>query len=282
LSYISKVVLRDRKFHSGFELNWEARILFSFVEIRPMAEQHGSLMQASAKRSGGEVRAAIYLRASDKPDGRNQTSEAENQSVRLHEFATALGWTIVAEFTDRNSAGAKADRTQFEGMMAAAWRRDFDVVLVWSLDPFSGEGIYKTLQRLNTLSGYGVAFRSLNEPFIDTTSESGDLLRSVFAFFAAYERKHLGDRVRAGHDRVRAQGKHVGRLRTTTDGKLLAEVRRLRTEGHSMRQIMDILDLERDKMQRLASNKELREKTRSVLKVAIAQVKTSTRPGPLE
>ena len=38
---------------------------------------------------------------------------------------------------------------------------------------------------------------------------------------------------------------------------------------------MDILDLGRDKMQRLASNKELREKTRNVLNVTIAQVKAS-------
>jgi len=232
-------------------------------------------MLASAKGRRREVRAAVYLRACDKSDGRNQTPESENQSVRLHEFAIARGWTIVAEFTDRSATDAKADRTQFEEMMAAACRQDFDVVLVWSLDPFSGEGIYKTLQHLNTLSGYGVGFRSLNEPFIDTTSESGDLLRSIFAFFVAFERKHLGDRVRAGHDRVRAQGKHVGRLRATRDTKLLAEVRRLRNEGHSMRQIADILDLGRDKVQRLASDKELREKTRNVLNVTIAQVKGS-------
>jgi DNA invertase Pin-like site-specific DNA recombinase len=240
-----------------------------------MAEQHDPLMPTSAKRTGSEVRAAIYLRVRKKSDDCNLMPESDNQSVRLREFATAIGWTIVAEYIDRSAAGTKADRRQFNEMMAAACRRDFDIVLVWSLDPFSGEGIYKTLQHLNTLSGYGVAFRSLNEPFIDTTGETSDLLKSVFAFFAAFELKHLGDRVRAGHDRVRAQGKHVGRLRTTTDDKLLAEVRRLRAEGHSMQQIMDILDLGRDKMQRLASNKELREKTRNVLNVTIAQVKAS-------
>ena len=118
-----------------------------------MAEQHGPLMQASAKRSGSEVRAAIYLRASDKPDGGNQTNEVENQSVRLHEFATALGWTIVAEFTDRNTEGAKADRRQFEGMMAAAWRRDFDVVLVWSLDRLSVPFLKRAIHRYHKRVG---------------------------------------------------------------------------------------------------------------------------------
>ena len=42
-----------------------------------------------------------------------------------------------------------------------------------------------------------------------------------------------------------------------------------------MRQIMDILDLGCDKMQRLANNQDLREKTRNVLKHTIAQVKAS-------
>lgn len=48
-----------------------------------------------SERTGREVRAAIYLRAGNKPDGRNQTPESENQSACLHEFAIAIGWTIV-------------------------------------------------------------------------------------------------------------------------------------------------------------------------------------------
>jgi DNA invertase Pin-like site-specific DNA recombinase len=61
--------------------------------------------------------------------------------------------------------------------MSAASKREFDVVLVWSLDRFSGEGICKTLQHLNALGASGVDFRSFSEPFIDTTSASGDLLK---------------------------------------------------------------------------------------------------------
>jgi hypothetical protein len=56
----------------------------------------------SAKRNGGEVRVALYPREGYKPDGYDQTPDDQNYSLRLHEFATAIGCTIGAEFTDRD------------------------------------------------------------------------------------------------------------------------------------------------------------------------------------
>jgi DNA invertase Pin-like site-specific DNA recombinase len=44
-------------------------------------------------------------------------------------------------------------------MFAAASRREFDVVIFWSLDRFSREGTVETLQHLQRLTSYGVAWR---------------------------------------------------------------------------------------------------------------------------
>jgi DNA invertase Pin-like site-specific DNA recombinase len=210
-------------------------------------------------------RAALYLWA-----GHDHLPEPGNQSARLREFAASMGWTIVAEFTDVGP-DAKSGHPQFQAMMAAASKRGLDVVLVWSLDRFSDAGIYKTFQYLNTLARYGIGFRSFCEPFIDTTGESGDLLRSIFAFFAAFERQQLSARVRAGHDRVRAQGKRVGRPRATPDTKLLAKIRGLHEEDHSMRHIA----IDREKLQRLMSDPEFSNKARNVLSAAIAEAEKS-------
>lgn len=230
------------------------------------------------KRTGVEMTAALYLRVGtprNKPDVNDQTPE--NQSLRLRKFATAVGWTVTAEFADSES-GLEADRTQFQAMMTAASKREFDVVLVWSLDRFSGEGLCKTLRHINTLVDYGVDFRSFREPFIDTTSEFGDLVRSILAFFTAFERKHLSERIRAGHDRIRAQGKAIGRPRTMHDIKLLAKAPALRPDRHSIRHIVDP-DLRHDKMQRLTSAKQVREKRRNVLNTAIDQAKGIEEPS---
>jgi DNA invertase Pin-like site-specific DNA recombinase len=224
--------------------------------------------------TGCKARTALYFGACSRPAGADQTPEPENQYVRLREFAAAMGWTIVAEFTD-NEAAAMPGRTQFQTMMAAASKREFDVILVWSLRHFGDVGIYKTLQHLNTLARYDVGFRSFREPFIDTTGESGDLLRSLFSFFAAFERQQIGERVRAGHGRVRAQGKHIGRPRATPDTNLLAKIRALHAAGHSIREIAKILDIGRNRVKRIAAEKELREQTRNVLKIAIGEAQAS-------
>jgi hypothetical protein len=82
------------------------------------------------------------------------------------------------------------------------------------------------------------------------TTENRNLVRIPgLAFFTAFERKHLSERVRAGHDRGRAQGKHIGRPRTTPDFKSLAKVRRFLPD-----RIVD-LDLGHGKEQRFTSAK---------------------------
>ena len=72
---------------------------------------------------------------------------AENHAVVLH----SKGWIICREFADQAS-GKRSDREQFQAMFVGASRREFDLVLFWSLDRFSREGVYETLQHLQRLT----------------------------------------------------------------------------------------------------------------------------------
>jgi putative DNA-invertase from lambdoid prophage Rac len=58
-----------------------------------------------------------------------------------------------------------------------------------------------------------VAFVSLNEG-IDATTAAGRLQMAVLAAIAAFERDCIVERVKAGLQRARSQGKRLGRLRT--------------------------------------------------------------------
>ena len=64
----------------------------------------------------------------------------ENQILALTEFAAKQARGIVAQFVDTVTGSGKKSRTQFEKMMQAASRREFDLVLFWKLDRFSREG----------------------------------------------------------------------------------------------------------------------------------------------
>jgi DNA invertase Pin-like site-specific DNA recombinase len=109
-------------------------------------------------------RVALYARVSTKDKGQDYT----NQLNQLREFAARQGWTIVVEFCDTVSGGT-GEREQFKAMFQAASRREFDVLLFWSLDQLSREGAFETLQHLQRLPSYGVAWRSFTEQYLDST-----------------------------------------------------------------------------------------------------------------
>jgi len=81
------------------------------------------------------MRVALYARVSTRDKGQ----ETENQLRQLRDFAIHSGWTIVAEYIDHES-GKVSDRAEFQRMFEDASRRQFDVLLFWSLDRLSREG----------------------------------------------------------------------------------------------------------------------------------------------
>jgi DNA invertase Pin-like site-specific DNA recombinase len=179
------------------------------------------------------MRIALYVRVSTKDKGQ----EIVNQLEQLREFCSAQGWLIVVEYEDYESGG-KADRTQFQAMMADAALRRFDLVLFWALDRFSREGALETLQRLNQLSNYGVSFRSFTEPYLDSCGIFKDAVIAILGTVAKQERVRISERVRAGLSRARVQGtksgKPIGRPRAVFARDQALE---LRAQGLSWREI---------------------------------------------
>ena len=82
------------------------------------------------------MRVALYGRVSTRDKGQ----DTENQLAQLRQYAASMGWQTVAEFVDHESGG-KSDREQFQFMFQAASQRKFDVLLFWSLDRLSREGV---------------------------------------------------------------------------------------------------------------------------------------------
>ncbi len=149
-----------------------------------------------------------------------------NQVDQLATFARAQKWEVVQQFEDVASGG-RADRAQFQAMMAAAAQRRFDLVLFWSLDRFSREGVAETLRYLQLLNSWGVGFRSFTEPYLDSLGIFKDAVIGLLATLAKQERVRLSERTKAGLARARARGRLPGRPRKF-DERIRIEVRRLR------------------------------------------------------
>src|SRR5438045_1138757 len=93
------------------------------------------------------TRVALYARVSTK-DKRQDTA---NQLDQLRQFAATQNWTVTHEYVDR-ATGKHSDREQFQRLFQDASQRKFDVVLFWSLDRFSREGVRETLNHLERLA----------------------------------------------------------------------------------------------------------------------------------
>jgi DNA invertase Pin-like site-specific DNA recombinase len=175
------------------------------------------------------MRCALYGRVSTKDRGQ----DTENQLRQLREFAAKQGWTVVREFVDHES-GAGSDRTEFQAMFQAASRREFDVLLFWSLDRLSREGVLETLQHLNRLTGYGICWRSFTEQYLDSCGAFRDAVLAILAVIAKQERIRLSERTKAGLAVARSKGRKLGRPRLQVQS---AEIARLRASGLSLRAI---------------------------------------------
>ena len=152
------------------------------------------------------TRTALYARISTKDKGQ----DVENQLTQLRDFAARQGWLVVREFCDRES-GSTPDRPEFQAMFRAASQRKFDVLLFWSLDRLSREGVLEMLQHLNRLTSCGVNYRSFTEQYFDSCGIFKDAVISILATIAKQERIRISERVRAGMRNARAKGKLIGR-----------------------------------------------------------------------
>lgn len=174
-------------------------------------------------------RVALYARVSTRDKGQ----DVRNQLVQLREFCDRQGWKIVKEYVDQASAKTGV-RREFKALMEAASRREVELVLFWSLDRFSREGVLATLQYLQQLTSHGVGWRSFTEQYLDSCGIFRDAVLSILATIAQQERVRLSERVTAGLERARRHGRIGGRPRIVVNRE---RIQRLRAEGKTRAEI---------------------------------------------
>jgi DNA invertase Pin-like site-specific DNA recombinase len=145
---------------------------------------------------------ALYARVS------TFDQEPENQLQEVRRYVRARDWTGV-EYVDRGVSGAKDRRPALDDLIRDARRRRFDVVICWRLDRL-GRNLKHLITLLDELQALGIAFVSLAEG-IDATTPAGKLQMHILGAIAEFERERIRERVMAGLQRARSQGKRLGR-----------------------------------------------------------------------
>lgn len=175
------------------------------------------------------MRAALYARIST----REGKQHLENQLAQLREFAIRMKWQVIEEFTDQQS-GARDQRPGLERMMAAAAKRRFDLVAVFDLSRLTRTGPAGAFVLIGRLKASGVEFWSMTEEHFRTSGPAGELFIAIAAYLAKAERQTMENRIRAGIERARKEGKAIGRPAVVVN---IDRIRQLKGEGLSIRQI---------------------------------------------
>src|SRR4029450_5136381 len=167
-------------------------------------------------------RAVLYLRVSTV----DQTTA--NQERELRGIAGRMGCEITKVYRDHGISGAKGrdKRPAFDALCKAAARREFDVVMAWSVDRL-GRRLQDLVAFLGDLHALGVAL-FLHQQGLDTTTPAGKAMFQMMGVFAEFERAMIQERVRAGLRRARSEGKKLGRPRL--DPKLEKRIQKALSE----------------------------------------------------
>jgi DNA invertase Pin-like site-specific DNA recombinase len=177
-----------------------------------------------------QKQAAIYARVST-----TNGQMPENQLAELRKAAKRMDWKLVEEYVDHGISGAKGwdKRPAYDALCKAATRKEFDVVMAWSVDRL-GRSLQDLVQFLGELHAKGVDLY-LDRQGVDTTTPGGKALFQMMGVFAEFERAMIRERVNAGLARARAQGKRLGRPRITKAKE--SRIYALRAKGMGLNRI---------------------------------------------
>jgi len=129
--------------------------------------------------------------------------------------------------------------------------RPGDTVVVWKLDRLA-RSTRDLLNTMEVISESGAHFRSLSEPWANTTTHAGKMIMTVFAGIAEFERDLIRERTSAGREAAKQRGIRFGRPRKlNVDQTRLAC--QLLAEGKAVKEIARTFNVHEATIYRLAA-----------------------------
>jgi len=157
-------------------------------------------------------KAVIYSRVS------TNEQTVENQLRVLREVAEKRGLEVVREISDEGISGAKGrnERPGFDELIKGSVKNEWDIILVWDVSRL-GRSLKHLVSFLEDIQSARCDMY-IHQSGIDTSTASGKMMFGMLSVFSEFERSMIRERVIAGQQRAKSEGKHIGRPTNVNDG----------------------------------------------------------------
>jgi DNA invertase Pin-like site-specific DNA recombinase len=131
------------------------------------------------------------------------------------------------------ASGSRSDRQQLKALLKDL--QPGSALVVTRLDRLARSTV-DLLTTIKAIADKGCLFKSLAEPWADTTTPAGRLILTVLGGLAEFERELIKARTSEGRERAKKAGIRMGRKPILTPHQI-AEVRERKAGGESVRQL---------------------------------------------
>lgn len=173
-------------------------------------------------------------------------ARVSTQGQNLEQQRVMLGLCGCQRVFEEKVSGARIDRLQLERLFDHL--RSGDVVVVTRLDRLA-RSTTDLLHIAEKIKKVGAGLRSLAEPWVDTTSPAGQMVLTIFAGIADFERALIGERTSAGRAAAKAKGVRFG-PKPVLSPEQVAHARRLIDGGQSVAEVARLLGVHRSTLYR--------------------------------
>jgi DNA invertase Pin-like site-specific DNA recombinase len=159
----------------------------------------------------------------------------------LHQQHDALKAAGASKIYSDTMSGARDDRPGLAALMDQL--RAGDTVVVWKLDRL-GRNMLHILETVKALTDRGVTLVSTSDG-IDSSTAAGRMMIGVLGSLAEYERELIRERTALKRESSRANGTKFGRPRKVDDTEHIATAKRMKSDGHTGKDIAKYLGVSR-------------------------------------
>ena len=158
------------------------------------------------------MQTSIYCRVSTK-----DKQDITTQETFLKEYAERNQLNIYNIYSDVGESGSKDSRPEFDKLLHDMRQGHFKAILTYKLDRI-GRSLSHLIKLFEEFKAKGIDFISATQN-INTTTPEGRMFLHILMTLSQYERELTINRINAGLDRAKKQGKRLGRPQGKKDSK---------------------------------------------------------------